>query len=313
MNGHGAVRFGQSWLCCGVFLVCALLIKPVQDRLELRLGRAGQEPDLLYFSSPSVVKRIALGYDHVVADFYWMRVIQYYGRRDEADKRPIRFKNLATLLDITTTLDPHLLDAYSSGGTFLSEPDPVGAGQPQQALKLMDKGIRAHPGEWRLYYQKGFVYYWYLRDYRAAGEVWRAASQLASAPHWMEPLAAMSLSKSGSVQIAIALWQRQYRESTRADVKENARNHLLSIEAAADIWTLEFLRDKYLATHGHYPESLRELVRGKEEKYRIVDPLGTPYEYNYITGAVKPSPEAKFKYLYVPDSFKAQLRITNDK
>ena len=61
---------------------------------------------------------MALGYDRLLADFYWMRTIQYYGRRDEADKRPVRYKNLPTLLDITTTLDPDLMDAYRVGSRF---------------------------------------------------------------------------------------------------------------------------------------------------------------------------------------------------
>jgi hypothetical protein len=37
--------------------------------------------------SPALVKKMALGFDNLPADFYWMRAIQYYGRRDKADKR----------------------------------------------------------------------------------------------------------------------------------------------------------------------------------------------------------------------------------
>ncbi len=312
MSRCNAGSLRQTLLFAGIFFACALLVKPAQDSLESRLGAPGQEPDLLYFSSPSALKRMALGYDHVLADLYWMRTIQYFARRDEAAKRPVRYKNLSTLLDITTTLDPGLLDAYSAGSAFLSEPDPVGAGQPREALKLMDKGIRAYPGEWRLYFDKGFVYYWYMADYREAGEVWQTASRIAGAPHWMEPLAAMSLSRGGSAEVAIALWEKQYTESKRADVRENARNHLFSIAAARDIWILESLIEKFRAERGYFPDSLSELVRGKETKYRIADPTGTPYEYNSITGTVTLGPDAGFKYIPVPDSFRAQLRIANE-
>ncbi len=312
MKTDGTERTKHGWVCCCVFLVCAALIKPVQDRLESRLGKPGQEPDLLYFSSPAVVKKMALGYERVLADFYWMRVIQYYGRRDEADKRPIRYKNLSTLLEITTTLDPGLLDAYRAGSLFLAEPDPVGAGQPQEALHLLDKGIHAHPQEWKLFYDKGFIYYWHMKDYKAAGEIWRAGSRISGAPHWMEPLAAISLSKGGAPEVAIALWERQYRDSSRADVRENARNHLISIAVAQDIWSLESLLEKYRTKTGSFPQTLEDLVRGRKGRYRIADPLGAPYQYNPVTGAISISPESKVRYLYVPDSFKSQLRITND-
>jgi tetratricopeptide (TPR) repeat protein len=304
----------QSWLIAVICLICAILIKPVQDRFESR--RAGQEPepDLLFFSSPAAVKRIALGYDNLLADFYWMRAIQYYGRREEASKRPVRYKNLSTLLDITTTLDPNLTDAYRAGSNFLAEPDPVGAGQPREALKLLDKGICAHPQDWQLHYDKGFIYYWFLQDYRAAGEAWLAASKLSSAPYWMAGLAAVSLSKGGAFEIALSLWQRQYQESDRKDIRENARNHLLSFQVAKDLWTLELLLKKFRAATGSFPHSLQELLHGQNRKYEIVDPSGVPYEYDPQTGNVGRSSESKVKYLSVPQFYKQQLQMamTND-
>ena len=309
MTGTGERHFGRGGVFFVAFLVCAFLIKPVQDRLESRAGGPFQEPDLLYFSSPSVVKKMALSYNRLFADVYWMRVIQYYGARDKAAKRPIRFKNLATLLDITTTLDPDLMDAYRAGSMFLGEPDPIGAGQPKEALKLLDKGIAAHPKEWRLWYDKGFIYYLYLNDYRSAGEIWRAGGRIADAPPWMEALAAMSFTKGGAIEIAQALWDEQYRNSPRADVRENARNHLISIEVARDIWSLELLLERIRAKANSYPGTLAEAVRGKGEKYRIVDPLGTPYAYNPVTGAVSLSPESKVKYLQVPDSYRKSLTM----
>jgi tetratricopeptide (TPR) repeat protein len=313
MKKDGSVRhFRQSWLICGIGLICALLIKPVQDRLESRLGEPEPAPDLLYFSSPKAVKMIALGYDSLLADFYWMRAIQYYGRREEADKRPVRFKNLYTLFDITTTLDPNLTDAYRVGSAFLAEPAPVGAGQPKEALKLLDKGIAVHPQNWWLYYDKGFIHFLFLRDYRKAGEIWLEASKVPSAPDWMSALAAASLSRGGSVDIAIALWQRQYRESNRDDLKETARNHLLSFQVVRDIETLELLIDRFKANAGRYPKSIQELMRAQKRSYNTLDPLGTPYLYIPVTGVVTLSPDSKVKYQHVPDEYKNQLRITID-
>jgi tetratricopeptide (TPR) repeat protein len=289
-------HYRNSWLF-GVCLICAVLIKPVQDNLESRLGRAEPELDLLFFTSPALVKKMALGYDDLFADLYWMRSIQYYGRREEADRRAVRYGNLSTLLDITTTLDPDLLDAYRSGSIFLSEADPIGAGRPAEAIRLLDKGIRRHPQEWRLLYDQGFVYYWYLKDYKAAGETWLSASKLPEVPFWMAGLSAMSLSKGGSVEIAIDLWQRQYRESSRASIRENARNHLLSIQVDQDLRTLKHLIEGFREKNHSYPKSLEELVQEQMGNYRIEDPLGTPYEYDSRTGKVGLSPKTKVRYL----------------
>ena len=120
----------------GAALVAAALLWPVQDFIDARAGER-EEPDLLFFNSPSLVRKMALGFEPLLADIYWMRTIQYYGRRDEAGERRESFGNLYTLLDITTTLDPGLQDAYRAGSCFLSEPPPVGAGQPERALELL--------------------------------------------------------------------------------------------------------------------------------------------------------------------------------
>jgi hypothetical protein len=301
--------FKRSWIFYVIALICALLIKPAQDFIEARSMQRGPEPDLLFFSSPELIKKMALGYDRLIADFYWMRTIQYYGRREEAAKRAIRYKNLPALLDITTTLDPQLLDAYRAGSYFLSEPDPIGAGRPMEAVKLLDKGIRANPHEWRLFFEKGFVYYIYLNDFKTAGEVWLSAGRLLGAPHWMESLAAVSLSKGGAMDVAAYLWQRQYQGSDRADVRENARNYLISLQVAKDLWTLEILAEKFKAKNDSWPGSIEMLLRSQKRKYNSADPLGTPYQHDPQTGAFRLNPESKVRYLKIPDSYKQEFRL----
>src|SRR6266545_3490196 len=274
-------------------LACAIgaaLVKPVQDRLDERVGKSAKVLDLLYFGSPTVVKRLALGYDGLLADVYWMRAVQYYGRREEADRRPVRYGNLASLLDITTTLDPHLLNAYRFGGVFLGEPEPMGAGQPHEAARIIDKGIRALPLDWHLQFDKGFVYFWYVNDYRKAGEVWLEGSRVPGAPKWLEGLAAMGLSKSGAVETARLLWQRQYDEAERADVKQNARKYLLTLEIDEECWTLEFFVEKFHKRFGRRPAALQELVSSGLLKEIARDPSGAPYRYDPASGRVKISP-----------------------
>jgi hypothetical protein len=53
-------------------------------------------------------------------------------------------------------------------------------------------------------------------------------------------------SKGRALETARSLWQRQYQESNRADVRDNAMNHLLSIQVAEDLRTLELFIGKYL-------------------------------------------------------------------
>jgi tetratricopeptide (TPR) repeat protein len=296
-------RLGALLLCLAS-LGCLVLACPVQDRIERELRESGADPDLLYFNSPQMVRSLALGFDGLIADVYWMRAIQYYGRRDEADRRPVRYKNLAALLDITTTLDPDLLDAFRAGSNFLSEPEPIGAGQPEKALALLDKGIALHPDEWRLRFDKGMIYFWFLKDFQKAGQVWLEAYRRTGAPFWLEPLSAMALSKGGQIDAAIALWQRQYQESNRADVRENAKNHLMSFQVAEERWGLEYLIEKYRNETGSRPGKFEDLIRAGWLRTVPVDPSGVPYDYDPSNGEARLSPESKVRYLEVPETYK---------
>jgi hypothetical protein len=286
-------------------IVCALVLKPVQDRIDIQKAHGSAEPDLLYFGSPKALKMLALGYDSFVADIYWMRAIQYYGRRDEADRRPVRYKNLAALLDITTTLDSRMLEAYRAGSSFLAEPDPLGAGKPEEALKLLDKGITLNPSAWRLYFDKGFIYYLFLKDFQKAAHVWLEGSKVQGAPHWMEALVAMAMSRGGAIDTAKALWQRQYNESNRADVRANARNHLHSIQVDEDLWTLEFFIKKYTETAGDFPAHLRDLVRAGYIRQIPLDPSGVPYSYDSFSGKVRLNAATKVRYVALPYNYRA--------
>lgn len=300
----------QTMFCFGVVLIGALLTIPIQNILKIHLTDTGPDPDLLYFSSPAVLKKMALGYDSLLADIYWLRTIQYFGNKEEAEKRTVRYKNLPALLDIATTLDPDLIDAYRIGCIFLAEDEPVGAGLPGEAVKLLDKGIDVHPDEWRLRYEKGFVYYWFFGDFRKAGEVWMEASRITESPVWMEALAAAAFSQGGSMDLARTLWKRQYDESPRKDIKENALNRLLSMQVAEDLWTLEYLLGVYWLENGKYPRNLDALISGESRKVMTRDPLGTPYDYDPETGAVKLNPQTEVRYVAVPMSYKEDFLTT---
>src|SRR5437762_2836195 len=84
-------------LLCGAGSV--FLLRQV-DRL--RTGATLQE--ILFISSPRLVKRLSFGYSGLMADIYWTRAVQYYGGMHHAGGG--RYELLLPLLNITTQLDP---------------------------------------------------------------------------------------------------------------------------------------------------------------------------------------------------------------
>src|SRR5258708_34862956 len=126
-----------STLAIAALLVASLTASFfVLHRMEAAYPSSSME-DVLFISSPKFVKRARLGYEGLLADIYWMRVVQYFGGKHSHDA--MEYKALAPLLDITTTLDPKLTVAYQFGSTFLEQPPPSGAGDTNAAIALIRK------------------------------------------------------------------------------------------------------------------------------------------------------------------------------
>src|SRR5262249_36578447 len=146
------------------------------------------EQDDLLFTSPRLVKDLTMEFAPLMADVYWTRAVQYYGNK-QLSKDP-RLGLLWPLLDIATTLDPHLIPAYRFGGIFLSHKAPGGAGEPERAIELIQRGIAANEGQWRLYQDLGNIYYFDLQDYAKASQAFLEGSKNPEAPIWMKMMAA---------------------------------------------------------------------------------------------------------------------------
>jgi hypothetical protein len=71
-----------------------LLLSAAVVRLQVVRERwfpqAEPAQQILYVSSPAVMTRLALSYDAVVSDLYWIRAIQYYGGTRLNDHRTSR-------------------------------------------------------------------------------------------------------------------------------------------------------------------------------------------------------------------------------
>src|SRR5690349_13616757 len=112
-------------VAAAILLACMSGAAAVLQRVD-RLRSGASVKEALYITSPAALRRMSLGYTGLVADIYWTRAVQYFGRKHFAGA--MQYQLLYPLLDITTELDPHLLAAYEFGSVFLAQPPPDGAG-----------------------------------------------------------------------------------------------------------------------------------------------------------------------------------------
>jgi hypothetical protein len=252
-------------------VACVLLVRHID---EIRPPEANV--DTLYIDSPKIVKRASLGFNGLMACIYWTRVVQYFGHRHH--EHALTFNELAPLLEITTTLDPHLLPPYQFGASFLAPKPPNGAGEPDRAIRLMEYGIEHNPDNWHLYYNLGFVYYTDIKDYKKAGEVFERGSRVPGAHPVLKILAALMNEHAGDFSTARLLWNAAYESSNESNMRQNALDHLRSLQVDEDITNLQAAVSRFGQRTGRLPSNLRELALAERMPGLPVDPDGHPYQ-----------------------------------
>jgi tetratricopeptide (TPR) repeat protein len=258
-------------------LVVAFAISTIAlHKVERVRGKQATLEEILYIPSSKVLKRMSLGYSGVLADIYWTRAVQYYGERMQTEEP--RYDLLYPLLDITTDLDPHLIVAYEFGSVFLSQKPPVGAGQPDKAVALVEKGIRANPDYWRLYFTLGFIHFWDRKDYKAAQQAFEKGSENPKALYWMKVMAANMAQRANDANTAILIWKGVYETVEDKMVKQNAIQHIAALRVDQEVPELERRVAIFRQKTGHLPSNWYDLVREGLLRGVPADPTGHAYK-----------------------------------
>jgi hypothetical protein len=254
-----------------LFALCAAL----QTRIDADTLAMYQDKDELLLRSGALLKKLSLGYEPLLADVYWTRVVQYYGVR--ARKPGATYEQLWPLLDITTTLDPKLMIAYRFGAVFLSEQPPAGPGEADLAVELVKRGIAENPDEWRLYEDLGFLYSIHLKDYKKAAEAYLEGSKNPNAQIWMKVMAARVAETGNELETSRLIWVGVYSSTKDELVRRRAAQHIDSLDAALGLKRLNESSEDYWRKFGRFPTSMQELRDAGLVSGTLQDPAGFPY------------------------------------
>ena len=263
-------------------LVLAVMLQVNRDRVHPRNDTDTQK--LLYVRSPEALKRLALGFDALLADVYWIRAIQHYGGDRLESGKARRYELLYPLLDITTSLDPYFNIAYRFGAIFLSEPFPGGPGRPDQAIALLRKGLVTQPAKWQYFHDIAFVHYWALRDPIAAAHWFQRAAEQPGAPNWLMPVAAAMLTQGSDRTSSRFLWQ-QMLGADQEWLRRRAEHALRQLAALDEIDRLQALIAQTPKPPDE-PYTWDWFARARGHWGVPVDPSGTPYALDPATGQV---------------------------
>lgn len=264
--------------------ICASALLSHRLETSRRPPSARVDGDALYVS-PEAARRLSLSFDGLVADWYWMRSLQYIGRRVVAHKGELNLddlsqldlKHLAALLEQSTILDPEFMAAYEFGAVVLPAIDE-GA-----AVRLLTRGIRENPGAWRLYHHLGYIH-WSRGRFREAAEAYMAGSKVEGAPGWMGIMAAQMEVNGGSRGVARSIYERLRDEAGDEKVKELALLRIAQVDSLDELDAIRRALADFRARAGRCAADWREVTALlRAARLRLdntgapVDPAGAPY------------------------------------
>ena len=283
-TGYRAPGAGRALLLAGA---CVLLASAVGlQALSLQQRPVRELPAVLYLQSPAVARRVALSFDNMAADLYWMRALQHFGSTRLKASGEKRFENLYPFLDLATSLDPRFTIAYRFGAIFLSEAPPGGPGRPDLAVRLLEKGIAATPDRWQYHQDIGFVHYWWTGDYHRAAEAFSKGAALPGAPWWMQSLAAVTLAEGGDRGTSRLLWRALAQTPDNDFLRRDAQRRLLQLDALDHLDQLAAIVARARAAGVTAPWSWPMLFQRGHLAQLPIDPTGEPYVIDLTSGRV---------------------------
>ncbi len=261
------------------------------------------EEERLYLTG-NTLKRMSLGFNGLVADWYWMRSLQYVGNKMLNHPGEVQIDNLGPLdmrllyplLDTATTLDPQFLVAYKYGAVVLPTINE------EQAIKLIRKGMEQNPEDWRLYQHLGYIY-WKHGEYKLSSETYGEGAKKSGAPPWMREMSARMAAEGGSHDTAREIYTRLYEQTDDAKVKDLLARRLMQVDALEELDAINAAFKNFQQRNGRCPNTWREasaelraarLPNGKPLRLDAsgvpLDPADTPY-------VLKNSCEVRLDYL----------------
>ena len=259
------------------------------DRNRVELPDGYEDSDLAM--NGSKLKGFALGFEGLMADWYWMRSLQYIGGKIVNAKTEINIDDLRDLnprllypyLDNATDLDPHFIAAYSYGAVILPAIDP------EKAIAITQKGIEKNPTEWRLYQHLGYIY-WKLGRYGDAADTYEKGSQIAGSSSFMKLMAASMRTEGGSRATSRAIYRQMLADSQDEAVTITATRRLMGLDSLDEREAIDGVLADFKEKNGRCANSFGEIAialfqvklpEGRAFRVdagkRLVDPSDAPY------------------------------------
>lgn len=246
--------------------------------LAMRLQRwdphgFGLRPNqLIYLPSASQARLFSLGFSQVMADYYWVKGLQYF---TEPVFAAVQYKNLGDFLEVVIGLDPDFEYAYKFAG--IATPYDMGRNRianAERSTSFLERGVSRFPQNWQLRFFLGYNYLNFHGQPQKAAEQFAEAAKIPGAPTYLKAFAARVYSVGGDVERALDFAQTMLNSTDDEDVRAMMKKRVEDLLAEKEIRRIEEGAKQFRDQMGRFPLDLGELVRNgfrepSESGYRL--------------------------------------------
>jgi hypothetical protein len=150
----------------------------------------------MYIPSGDFLKPFTLGFNQVIADYFWIKTVGYFGEHLMSDRH---YPWLYHMLDLVTSLDSHFIWPYYFGGITLS----LETQQVEQSNLILKKAIQYYPDNWQFLFFLGFNYWYHDNNLLMSATYLNRAAMQPNAPRYLKTFSARLYNESGQKDTAI--------------------------------------------------------------------------------------------------------------
>ena len=185
-------------------LACSAFFLHLSDRSK---PKDWLEDNLTYIPSGKFLKPMVLDMDEAVADLIWIRGMIYFA---DAYLNKRSYKWLGHIIDVVTTLNPRLHQAYEFAGVVLTKEKH----ELPKTLRILDRGIDQFQNDWRLRLYAAMGQLALDSNYARAAELLRPIAGQDEVPGHIKTMCAKLIDKGGNRRVALAFLVDRYVESS---------------------------------------------------------------------------------------------------
>ncbi len=208
---------------CVILVIAMFLIYFTHSKLNTGMSKLGPPLSSQLLPTAQSVRLVSLGFDQVLADFYWLEFVGYVG--DTTQRRVDRYALADQYLELITGLDPTFVQAYWFVAFIIGSEQE----RPQRADELLNRGIDANRDNWILPFIAGNNQYLYANDGVAAARYYRMAAKFPGAPEWLGRQANILESNAPQLIKHAYSWLSIFNSAEQSLVKERAREQCIKL------------------------------------------------------------------------------------